>query len=196
MLRKILVALGVAAFAGLSLQMGGTAEAAVTNVTASQACAESGVGTDVTLGWSGASPAATQTWVDVSLYNNGWIPGTYSTSGAISPNISSFKFVSLLPNNLYYVRVSQLLSTGVWDSSTTFQFMTAAACTGMSTSYSSPSYSTSGGYGSSSSEPIFFSMQPIDYWVRYALAAMHFPPRAPIYVNCYPPPFIAGCHFP
>ena len=204
MLRKTLLALGVLALLGLSLQFGRTVEAAPTSVSVAQGCGENGVGVDVTLSWSGASASATQTLVDLSLYNNGWIPGTFASSGAISPNQTSFKFVSLLPNTQYYVRVSQL-SGAAWDSSITFMFMTGPACYGTGTSYSSPSSSTSPSYSSAS--PGYgtssgflglssFSLQPIDYWIQLASAAFYFPPRAPIYVNCYPPPFEPGCHFP
>jgi hypothetical protein len=200
MLRKTLLALGVLALLGLSLQFGRTAEAAPTSVSVAQGCSENGVGVDVTLSWVGASASATQSLADVSLYNNGWLPGTYTSSGAISPNQTSFKFVSLLPNTQYYVRVSQL-SGGLWDSSITFMFMTGPACSGASTSYASPSPtygSTSPSYGMSSGYfgLSSFSQQPIDYWVQLASAAFYFPPRAPIYTNCYPAPFVSGCHFP
>jgi len=114
MLRKTLLALGVAALCGLSIQIGGRAEAAASYFTVNQACGTSGIGVDTTVQWQGMNPAASQVYVDLSEYNNGWVPDTYASSGALSPNQSSFLWVSLVPNTTYYVRVNTGVWTGQW----------------------------------------------------------------------------------
>ena len=60
MLRKTLLALGVAALVGLSLHVGGRAEAAASYFTVNQACGLDGVGVDAMINWQGANPAASQ----------------------------------------------------------------------------------------------------------------------------------------
>ena len=206
MLRRTLLVLGVSLSLVLGLSPGSPALAAPGSLGMTQSCSANGVGVDANISWSGGNAGAMETILDVSEYNNGWVPGTYASSGSISPNINSFKWVGLLPNTVYYVRISQLMAVGLYDTSMTYTMTTGPVCYGTPTaSYSTPanlgyptgSYSTPAnlGYpttttsyssGSSYSGINSYSRQPVDMWVQQAIAAFYQPPFWPILINAYP----------
>ncbi|HLF77991.1 MAG TPA: hypothetical protein VJB57_10945 [Dehalococcoidia bacterium] len=182
MLRRTLFILGVSLSLVLALRPGGSAMAAPGNLGFTQGCSVNGVGVDAIISWAGVIAGAREVWLDLSEYNNGWVPGTYATTGAMSPTVQSFNWVSLLPNTTYYVRISQLMGVGLWDSSLTYMLTTGPLCYGAPTApYSTPATPQTHNRGIES-----FSLQPIDFWVRQAIAAYYTPPRQPILVNAYP----------
>lgn len=66
-------------------------------------------------------------WVDISLVNNGFAPGSFVGAGPLSPEARSFVWGGLSPGATYYLRV-QTRSPFAWEPSGTIAFMTAT-CT-------------------------------------------------------------------
>jgi beta-lactamase class A len=66
-------------------------------------------------------------WLDISLSNNGFAPGTFVGTGPLPPEASSFVWSGLSSGATYYLRV-QTRSPFGWEPSGTFAFVTAS-CT-------------------------------------------------------------------
>jgi hypothetical protein len=150
-LKRHLAALCLAASLVAALPFGlsrSSAAAAVSELTVSQTCSTAIPGTvRVTFTWSGAAPGSPQTWVDLSLFNNGWQAGTFLGAGPLASTNTSFTWDGLLSNTEHYARVNQQLPVGNWDPSATFTFATMAcpqAAYGQSMP-ASPVQGTSGG---------------------------------------------------
>ncbi|HLF79705.1 MAG TPA: hypothetical protein VJB57_19665 [Dehalococcoidia bacterium] len=122
MLRKALLAsLGLALL--VTLRPGSVANAYNNYVNVDVACAQGG-GVDALISWSSA---ATQSSVDISLRNNNWQMGTYVGLGSVAGG-RSIMAAGLMPNALYFVRVTQLLQGGWVDESPTLVFRTPGDC--------------------------------------------------------------------
>jgi hypothetical protein len=175
MLKKILIAAGVTLSLLLTLPSAGSskAEAHGGQIYVSQACSSNGAGVDVTVHWTGHNPHAYEQWVDVSQYYNGWVPQSYAAGGPISPNQSSYRWVGLAANSVFFVRVNQLMGVGLWDASETYLFVTGPGCAGPA-SYSSP-YP---GYAqpARTHRPFARSIDELDRFVYRAIAAIYAPP--------------------
>ncbi|HLF77230.1 MAG TPA: hypothetical protein VJB57_07015 [Dehalococcoidia bacterium] len=87
-----------------------------------------GGGVEATVAWLGNNPAAGQQRVDISLANNGWLPGTFAASSPLSPGQNWMTMTGLGPGVAYHLRVSQQLANGWWDTSQTFTYTTPAYC--------------------------------------------------------------------
>jgi hypothetical protein len=124
MLRKTILA-GLSLLILLSLRTASTADAAANYVAVDMACSVGG-GVDALLSWVGAS-TATPKYLDVSLHNNGWQVGTFASLNVAAPQ-SSIIASGLMPNAVYFVRVNQQMSGGLWDASPTFAFRTPPDC--------------------------------------------------------------------
>ncbi len=117
--------------AGALLGPRSTADAAVSQLTISQICSPAMPGTvRVTFSWTGNAPGSQQQWLDLSLANNGWQPGTFLGAGPFSSATTSYTWDGLLPDAVHYVRVNQQLPAGNWDPSQTFTFATASCVAG------------------------------------------------------------------
>jgi peptidoglycan/xylan/chitin deacetylase (PgdA/CDA1 family) len=66
-----------------------------------------------------------QQWIDLSLFDNGFAPGTFIGVGPLAPDASRFQWVGLLPRRTHYARVNVLTSNG-WRPSATITFATPA----------------------------------------------------------------------
>jgi hypothetical protein len=121
MIRAFVFALAVA----LIVQVRGhdDTEAANYQLYLEQQCSANGV--IVTFSWTGTSPDATEQWLDISLFNNAWQPGTFLGAGPLSASATSQVWDGLIPNTTHYVRIHQKLSNGAWDPSATYYFQTA-----------------------------------------------------------------------
>ena len=62
-------------------------------------------------------------WVDLSVNDNGWIPGTFITEGPLPPYQTAFAGNGLTPGSTYFVRITNFVG-GVWYSSPTYSFQT------------------------------------------------------------------------
>ncbi|MGB6836228.1 MAG: hypothetical protein WBF66_00810 [Dehalococcoidia bacterium] len=87
-----------------------------------QFCTPQGV--EVTFNWSPTTPPGTVQWLDLSLSDNGFVPGTFVAAGPLSGNASSFVWNGLAPGRTHYWRVNTLhLSLG-WQASARDAFRT------------------------------------------------------------------------
>jgi len=64
-----------------------------------------------------------QQWLDLSVFNNGFTPGTVVGVGPLSPDAWGFVWDGLLPGVTHYVRVNTLTPWG-WQPSATAAFTT------------------------------------------------------------------------
>lgn len=126
---KVVQATGLALLFALLLPS--ITQAAPTSLMAAQSCSASGI--ELTLAWTNGASPVLQQYVDVSLENNGWIPGSYTLNGPVAAGVNSMKVPGLRPGVPYYVRVNQLLGNGSWEASETLTVttnsVTANTCT-------------------------------------------------------------------
>jgi hypothetical protein len=77
----------------------------------------------VNLGWT-ASHQGTQ-WVDMSPFDNGFIPGSYMATGPLASDQGSLVWGNLRPNTVYFVRVNTLTP---WGWMPTFNVFVTMGC--------------------------------------------------------------------
>jgi hypothetical protein len=99
--------------------MPGRSEAAVSRLQYSMGCLRD-KRVSVYLLWSGGNPNPRQQWIDISLQNNDWLPGTFISAGPFSGNADHFDWNGLLPGARHYVRINQMLQNNSWDPSQTY----------------------------------------------------------------------------
>jgi hypothetical protein len=115
---------------------GGGAPAATGNVT--QAC-DGGGGVSVTFNWT--TGLAGNQYLDLSIWNNGFAPGTFVGAGPVPSGGKSFTWHGLSRGATHYWRVNTATSGG-WSASNTGSFTTLAclpplkACIGYMAGYS------------------------------------------------------------
>jgi hypothetical protein len=119
----VLVALGLLLFHPSS-QDAQIAHAGASELYLSQSCLSDG-SVRVSFSWAGNSLSASQQWLDLSLFDNGWQFGTFLGAGPLSAQTSQLTWDGLIANRVHYVRVNQQLPNGAWDPSATFYFSTA-----------------------------------------------------------------------
>jgi beta-lactamase class A len=68
-------------------------------------------------------------WVDLSLFDNGFAPGTFLNAGPLQGMASSFTWDGLLPGERHFLRVNTL-SAQAWFPSATLSFITRGDCPG------------------------------------------------------------------
>jgi len=79
---------------------------------------------EATFNWSPATPAGTVQWLDLSLSDNGFVPGTFVSAGPLSGSASSFVWNGLLPGTTHYWRVNTFSPSLGWQSSASGVFAT------------------------------------------------------------------------
>jgi hypothetical protein len=77
--------------------------------------------------WYGNDPYAIVQYLDLSMADNGFWPGTYFSAGPLAAWQTSVTLNQIRPGATHYVRVNQQLWYGDWDPSPTFVF-TSASC--------------------------------------------------------------------
>jgi hypothetical protein len=102
-------------------------QAATSQLFTAQSCLPDG-SVRVDFSWRGNDPAATQQWLDLSLFDNGWEWGTFLGAGPMSAGQEELRWDGLISGATHFVRVNQQLANGAWDPSPTFTF-TTVACT-------------------------------------------------------------------
>ena len=80
-----------------------------------------GAGAEVTFHWQ-AAPGASMQFLDISLVDNGFQPGSYAAIGPLSGGDQSFKVPGAIKGQLHYWRVTALTPDG-WIASETGIFM-------------------------------------------------------------------------
>ena len=86
-----------------------------------QTCDAAGATVTVTFKWA-ANSAGSQ-WLDLSMQNNGFAPGTFVGAGPVPSGQGSFTWPGLAKGGTHYWRVNTLTATG-WRSSDTGAFTT------------------------------------------------------------------------
>jgi len=66
-------------------------------------------------------------WMDLSLSNNDFVPGTFVGVGPIPVGQNTFTWDGILPGLTHYIRINTLTPAG-WSSSQTFSFTSRADC--------------------------------------------------------------------
>ena len=123
MKRLAIAAVGLA----LVVAMGGSTRGATQSppppAIVSQACSVAYPGSiAVTFSWP-ETPGALQTWLDLSLFDNGFASDTFVGVGPLTPETLWFEWDGLLPGRTHYIRVNTLTPTG-WLASPTAAFTT------------------------------------------------------------------------
>ena len=99
------------------------ADAAVNQIGLNETCSDTGLKQDL-LSWPGGNPRATQTFVDVSLVNASWQPGTFARYGPFGPQ-AGVTIVGIPYQTAVFVRVLQVLPNSTTETSPTFAFRTS-----------------------------------------------------------------------
>ncbi len=81
---------------------------------------------DTTFSWTPAVTQGSEQWLDISVYNNGFAPGTFISAGPLPQNVTWFTWKGLSSGTTHYWRVNTLTSAG-WNSSATESFLTGCA---------------------------------------------------------------------
>jgi pimeloyl-ACP methyl ester carboxylesterase len=72
--------------------------------------------------------SAQQQWLDLSLFDNGFLPGTFIGAGPLPVSTGSFSWDGIKPGLLHHWRVNTMLGPAVWVSSETGSFVSLAGC--------------------------------------------------------------------
>ena len=121
------VTLSLTLLAGLYFASPQATSAAAPYIAVEPSC--SGGSSTARFSWYGNDPYAVQQWLDLSLADNGFAPGTFFSAGPLAASQNSITLAQLRPGVTHYVRVNQQLWTGEWDPSPTFVF-SSAGCGG------------------------------------------------------------------
>jgi hypothetical protein len=91
------------------------------SLTSQQLCTQLSDRITVIFNWtpSGHGPQ----WLDLSLANNGFVPGTFVNAGPLDGRESSFTWQGLLPGATHFIRLNTLTPQG-WQPSPTYTFVT------------------------------------------------------------------------
>lgn len=101
------------------------AEAAANSVTVIDQQCLSADQVRVVFSWTGYNEGPQ--WVDLSLTNNGFFPGTFVGLGPLASNQTTFTWDGILAGLTHYLRVNTLTSSG-WSTSATLVFATRSDC--------------------------------------------------------------------
>jgi hypothetical protein len=103
-------------------------EAAPQDLSITQTCTPDGR-LSARFNWNDANPAIVQQWLDLSLADNHWQPGTYLGNGPMPASQQSLTWIGLQQGSRHFIRINQWLpgAPGAgpeWQSSDTFYFDT------------------------------------------------------------------------
>jgi hypothetical protein len=90
-----------------------------------QACGGQQGTVDETFRWNTSAPLGSVQWLDLSLVDNGFAPGTFVSAGPLDPAATSFAWTELRSGLTHYWRVNTLTPTG-WQPSSTGSFVTGS----------------------------------------------------------------------
>lgn len=102
------------------------AAAQVPPPSVSQSCSMSRPGTvAVAFHWQRPGPGAVQQWLDLSLFNNGFAPGTFMGVGPLAATVDSLTWDGILPGSWHFYRLNTLYQDG-WHASAAGNFLSLA----------------------------------------------------------------------
>jgi hypothetical protein len=118
---------------GLLLTVPGSgrpAAAASPPPAASQSCSASKVGAvAATFQWQAPGPGAVRQWLDLSLFDNGFAPGTFVGAGPLAGTANSLTWDGILPGFRHFYRLNTLYADG-WHASAVGSFSSLACPVG------------------------------------------------------------------
>ena len=76
---------------------------------------------DVTFRWAAGAPAGLLQFLDLTLFDNGFVPGTFLGAGPLSPTAQELTWRGLLANTVHFWRVNSLIFG--WNASLTGSFV-------------------------------------------------------------------------
>jgi hypothetical protein len=82
-------------------------------------------GETVTFGWAPAAPQGAVQYLDLTVFNNGFAPGTFVTAGPLTGDAASFTWPALRPGVRHYWRINTWDGAS-WRTSNTQQATTSA----------------------------------------------------------------------
>jgi hypothetical protein len=88
-----------------------------------EACGEEPGTVAETFRWSASAPLGSVQWLDLSLVDNAFAPGSFLSAGPLDPAATSFTWRGLRSGLSHYWRVNTLTPTG-WQPSSTGSFVT------------------------------------------------------------------------
>jgi hypothetical protein len=89
-----------------------------------QSCSPTSGLVDVTFRWTPRLLSGIAQWIDLSVFDNGFVPGTFISAGPLSAVASSFQWAGLRPGLLHYWRVNTRTTVVGWAPSQTVSFQT------------------------------------------------------------------------
>jgi beta-lactamase class A len=92
-------------------------------VSAQQCNTSSPVSVSATISWVPSRRG--QQWLDISLFNNGFAPGTFVGTGPLPPGTDTFVWSGLRPGITHFLRINTLSPFG-WEPSQSIAFATEA----------------------------------------------------------------------
>lgn len=121
-MRTVLLVVALIAVGAVVAPATPRAEAGADRLLTQQFC--EGGRVKVTFSWTGGNPAALEQWLDLSVFNNGWLDGTFIWAGPLNGGLATYTWEGLTAATQHYARVNQQLGNRSWDPSPTFPFMT------------------------------------------------------------------------
>ncbi len=119
---KIFALLAAMVLGTMAIAPASPSEAWGTGVIATYSCAYGKVTT--TFVWTGNSPNAYVQAVHLSYNDNGWQPGTYTSSDGLLPSTNTMSWGGLNAGTRHFLRFAEWYPDGSWDASLTFRFDT------------------------------------------------------------------------
>jgi hypothetical protein len=95
-----------------------TANGAASTVSMTQDCFAGAI--EGRFKWAGNDVQAKEQWLDLSTFDNRWEAGTFQSEGPFTGRTTTYSWLDLAPDTVYYFRVTQQLSNGTWEASGTF----------------------------------------------------------------------------
>jgi len=113
----------------LGLMLGTGCKAATLSPTAVECSSLYPGNAKATFYWIPVTPNGVVQYLDLSVLNNGFAPGTFLSAGPLAGDANSFIWDGLLPNTTHYFRVNTLSASG-WQPSAT-GYVTTLPCSTM-----------------------------------------------------------------
>jgi len=129
---SFLLVFGICSASGSASVRSATAQATLANppVLVGQTCSSSQPGKIIaTFSWQPIGSG--QQWLDISLFNNGFAPGTFVGIGPFPAGTNSFTWDGLSPGKMHQFRVNTL-TPGGWQPTPALAFMTGQCVSGSS----------------------------------------------------------------
>jgi hypothetical protein len=116
----VVVALGGAVYGG-GIKPSHAAYPGAENLNAAQACNNDGT-MSIHVNW--ITYQSGNQWIDVSLYDNGFEPGTFNSYGPLSPALSQIEWTGVTHETNYYLRINTQTPDTAWYPSATLGLTT------------------------------------------------------------------------